>query len=110
MDLHIGQKLVCVDMRHRPGDGANAYEKMPKEGSVYTVRAIVPADVLYGLDEPGLLLAEIKNCKRNYRCPKGSMFVELCFRCSRFRPVQTTNIEVFLKMLEPVKVREPALT
>jgi hypothetical protein len=30
------------------------------------------------------------------------------FRVSRFRPVRTTRIDAFLKMLEPAKVREPA--
>jgi hypothetical protein len=31
---------------------------------------------------------------------------ELAFRVSRFRPVRTTNIDVFRQMLEPQRVAE----
>jgi hypothetical protein len=64
------------------------------------VRGIVPADV-YGYDEAGLLLLEIVNSERQYASPKGPATFELAFRVSRFRPVRSTSIEVFRKMLVP---------
>lgn len=51
---------------------------------------------------------EIVNKVRRYLCPDGrSRKREKAFRMSRFRPVRTTNIEVFTRMLEPVP-QEPA--
>jgi hypothetical protein len=43
LDLHVGQKMVCVDMSHWPGDALHAREIMPREGEIYTIRAIVRA-------------------------------------------------------------------
>jgi hypothetical protein len=70
----------------------------PRKGSVYTVRAIAPR-VVHGHDEDGLHLVEIANPTRTR---KDGSLLELAFRMSRFRPLRTTNIDVFLEMLEPV--------
>jgi len=102
---HIGQKVVCLDNRLR-GGGVYARETLPKVGSVYTIRAIVPCKV-YGYDEDGLLLVEVVNSERQYLSPRGPITHELAFRITRFRPVRTTSIDAFRKMLEPLKVREP---
>jgi hypothetical protein len=55
-------------------------------------------------------LVEVVNAELNYTCRSGPVRCELSFRVSRFRPVQRTNIDVFQKLLKPVKGREPALT
>jgi len=105
MNLYAGQKVLCLDNRCR-GSGSWEHEVLPKNGAVYTIRAIVPCRVEYGLDEDGLLLAEIVNQPRLYSTPRGPVTRELAFRVSRFRPVRTTNIEVFQKMLEPLSAYE----
>lgn len=107
--LNIGQKVICVDDRRRKvGSYSYAHEALPKISAVYTIRAIVPRDYASGFDEDGLHLVEIANSPRLYRTPSGPIMCELFFRASRFRPVRTTNIDVFRTMLEPVPVREPA--
>jgi hypothetical protein len=73
---------------------------LPKRGSVYTIREIVPCKEM-GFDEDGLRLVEIVNLGRRYVSPTGPVTHELAFRVSRFRPVRTTNIDVFRQMLEP---------
>jgi hypothetical protein len=105
MAFHVGQRVVCVNTcnwpryEHRPA--------LPTRGGVYTVRAIVSC-VADGYDEDGLRLVEIVNPKRRLRWPSGRcQRIELCFRMSRFRPVRTTSIDVFTRMLEPVP-KEPA--
>jgi hypothetical protein len=81
---------------------------LPQKGVVYTIRAIVPCRALFGRDEDGLHLVEIVNPTWRFTLPRKSEWIrgELAFRISRFRPVRTTNIDVFTKMLEPVPVRE----
>jgi hypothetical protein len=98
--LRIGQKVIYVDDAPRPGAGI-VHETAPKVGHIYTIREIVPAEELYGLDENGLLLVEVVNRMRKYVCKFGPVVCEMCFRESRFRPVQTTNIDMFLRMAGP---------
>jgi hypothetical protein len=97
--LYVGQRVVYVDDR-RKNLITHPHETLPKLGSVYTVRDIIPCRALYGDDEDGLYLVEIVNPVR--------IKYELAFRVSRFRPVQTTNIDVFLRMLKPTRVVEVA--
>ena len=105
MAFRVGQRVVCVDTRKWPYL-ADRWT-LPTRGVVYTVRAIVPC-MADGYAEDGLRLVEIVNPKRMLCCPSGRwQRIELCFRMSRFRPVRTTSIEVFQKMLEPVP-QEPA--
>jgi hypothetical protein len=104
--LHIKQRVICVNDRRWPG-GYTYVPKLPKMGSVYTIRTIVPCKV-YGYDEDGLFLVELVNPVRVHNSPRGPMKGELKFRVSRFRPVHTTNIDVFLAMLEPMPARKPA--
>jgi hypothetical protein len=56
--------------------------------------------------EDGVRLVEIVNRPRRWRSPTGWRDTELAFRISRFRPVRSTNIDVLLQMLEPVRVLE----
>jgi hypothetical protein len=102
--MRIGQKVVCADARRR-NDGrryACDGELLPQEGCVYTIRAIVPCKGL-GYEQDGLLLEEVVNPVRRYVSPSGPVTSELMFRASRFRPVRSTKIDVFLAMLEPSK-------
>jgi hypothetical protein len=105
MNLYVAQKVLCLDDRRR-GGGRWEHEALPKTGAVYTVRAIVSCIAEYGLDEDGLPLAEIVNQPRLYSTPRGPVTRELAIRISRFRPVRTTNIELFQKMLEPLSAYE----
>ena len=106
MDLRVGQKVICINARHP--DLALYDEALPTEGAIYTIRAIVLWS-LRGGDEDGLHLVEIVNTPRVYFTPSGRVLAELIFRVSRFRPVRETNIDVFLKMLEPAPVQEAEL-
>ena len=109
--FYVGQKVIYVNDR-RSSDARHCVwdrETFPKVGSIYTIRAIVECRVAYGYDEDGLLLMEIVNRPDHYVSPRGRITHELAFRVSRFRPIQTTSIDVFTDMLEPVPVREPEL-
>ena len=74
-------------------------------GAVYTIRHIIAREA-YGYAEDGLLLEEIINPALQYRSPRGPITIELMFRIRRFRPVRSTNIDVFLKMLVPIHVKQ----
>ena len=101
MSFHVGQRVICVDDRPRVGVRAGrGDEAMPKAGITYTIRTILHREPL-GLDQDGVLLEEIVNPVRWYTAPAGPIRAELHFRVDRFRPVRTTNIDVFTRMLEP---------
>jgi hypothetical protein len=74
-------------------------------GGVYTIRDIFDASA-HGFDQPGLLLAEIVNPVRRYISQCGPVTVEQFWLAYRFRPLRTTNIDVFKAMLEPVPAVE----
>lgn len=100
MAFRVGQRVVCVNTRNWPRDDRRP--TYPKRGAVYTVRAIYPGRA-HGYDEDGLRLVEIVNRRGTYWSPDGRRRrCELAFRMSRFRPLRTTNIDVFTRMLEPV--------
>jgi len=102
----VGQKVVCVDASHMVGEGLG--ETRPTAGSLYTIRHIVPRGV-YGFDDHGLLLVEIVNPPLWYASRwdwGGRVRRELHFRARRFRPLRTTNIDVFTRMLEPTPTCE----
>ena len=108
MPLSVGQRVVCTDNRPRDeGDGSTfgyGDEVRPALGATYTIRAIVPGRPL-GYEGDGVLLEEIVNPVRAYEAPTGPVTCEPFFRAWRFRPVRTTSIDVFLRMLEPVPSR-----
>lgn len=90
--FHVGQKVVCIETWvRREGYGD---EVGPVAGKVYTIRALLDEDVWGDL---GLHLEEIVNPVRNYFGGP----LEPGFARRRFRPVKTTNIDVFLNMLAP---------
>ena len=106
VDLSLGQKWIT------PVSHVLAITvplAMPCEGNVYTVRAVLDARP-YGFDCDALLLEEVVNPVMAHTTAPvaGAVFeVEQFFLAWRFRPVRTTSIEVFEKLLEPVP-QEPA--
>jgi hypothetical protein len=105
MAFHVGQRVVCVDLSPRRKYLHHAVWvapfAMPKRGGVYTVRDVFDAR-RYGFDQDGLLLEEIINPVLDYVAPAGHVRIEQFFLAFRFRPLRTTSIEAFHKMLEPV--------
>jgi hypothetical protein len=96
VQLVVGQKVICVsDMPISPS--LRTDEAIPRKGSVYTVREIVPLNTL-GADDDGLLVAEIVNPPRLYVTPVGPIRSELAFQVARFRPAP--DIGVFKRMFE----------
>jgi hypothetical protein len=85
--FHVGQKVVCVRADWDDGD-----EIVPVKGAVYTVR-----QTCEWRGNPGIRLVEIVNEPGDYI---GGVR-ECSFAARAFRPVKTTSIDVFLKMLEP---------
>lgn len=82
--FEIGERIVCVDAKTRK---AHAPTTELVEGKVYTVRDISP--------QGGIYLEEIINEKHPYFNREWAYFED------RFRPIKSTNISIFLKMLEP---------
>lgn len=91
------QRVVCVDGRFPLGI-EKLYGELPKEGSVYTIRDIVPGIGLTGDEgEVAVYLCEIKG-------PLNAHGIERGFRAERFAPLQTTEErakeEIFLGIPE----------
>jgi hypothetical protein len=71
---------------------------IPMLGGVYTIRDIVDARP-YGHDDLGLFLREIHNPVRRYISQGGPVTIEQFWLGCRFRPLYSTNIEIFKAML-----------
>jgi hypothetical protein len=81
------QKVVCVDGHFTLGI-EKLYHELPKEGSTYTIRDIVPGIGLTGDEgEVAVYLCEIKG-------PLNAHGIERGFRADRFAPLQTTEERV----------------
>ena len=101
--FHIGQRVVCIhDVGSRP---ANEFPNVAVKGSIYTVRGFVSPDVGYERT-PGMLLEEVVNPPWEY---KEGVF-EPSFHPYHFRPLvqHKTDISVFTRMLDSVRMEEPA--
>ena len=98
----VGQKVVCVNVTPRRDGLRPRYRStaIPVLGAVYTIRELFDANP-YGYDEVGLLVEEVVNPVRRYIAKTGPVKCEQFWLSYRFRPVRTTNIDVFLEMLEP---------
>ena len=78
------QKVVCVNGRF-PLDIGKLYDELPKEGSTYTIRDIVPGIGLSGDEgEIAVYLCEIKG-------PLNAHGIERRFRADRFAPLTTAT-------------------
>ena len=98
INFEVGQKVVCVD-----ADGTNICDVQElEEGVVYTVSWIGPyLHPLWGLEEVCLKLEEVSR-KPLPGEPDDLLIIDMPFRATRFRPVKTTSIEVFKKLLTPI--------
>ena len=90
--FYVGQVVVCIDDEGLPGP-EELVGTCPKEGGVYTVRAIRLCE-----DGAGLLLEEIVNPWFRWL---GGNEGELAFHVRRFRPAKTMSLDVFKVMLAP---------
>jgi hypothetical protein len=91
--FHVGQRVVCVDAAPTPGPGDDDLDGLQK-GRVYTVRRV---------DRHYAWVVEISRRGLTWDPATGEGWKDDApFFASRFRPVKTTNIDVFLKLLEPV--------
>lgn len=80
------QKVVCVDAKFPLGI-EKLYSELPKEGSTYTIRDIVPGIGLTGEEgETAVYLCEITG-------PLNAHGIERGFRADRFAPLETTEDE-----------------
>jgi hypothetical protein len=78
------QKVVCVDGNFPIGI-EKLYSELPKEGSTYTIRDIVPGIGLTGEEgETAVYLCEITG-------PLNAHGIERGFRADRFAPLQTSE-------------------
>ena len=76
------QKVVCVDGRFPLGI-EKFYNELPKEGSTYTIRDIVPGVAVSGEEgEVAVYLCEITS-------PANQHGIERGFKAERFAPLQT---------------------
>jgi len=93
MSFHVGQQVVCVndrfsrDMRWR-----QTVRNFPILNSIYTIREIYVEGPLVGF-----CFQEILNPCTWF----AAGFGEPAFNSRNFRPVKTTSIEVFKKLLLP---------
>jgi hypothetical protein len=94
--FHVGQKVVCIGRFVAEG---YCEEVLPTKGEVYTIR-----DLVFYQGHAGVLLEEIRNPPRLYNMGEAHGVCECAFAARQFRPVKTTNIDVFLKMLKPEPV------
>ena len=86
------QKVVCIDGRFPLGIGT-LYHELPKEGSTYTIRDIVPGIGLTGDEgEIAVYLCEIQG-------PLNAHGIERGFRADRFAPLQTVVEEAEEELL-----------
>ena len=78
------QKVVCVDGRFPLGI-EKLYSELPKEGTTYTIRDIVPGVGLTGEEgETAVYLCEITG-------PINAHGIERGFRADRFAPLRTVE-------------------
>jgi len=95
------QKVVCVDGRFPLGI-EKLYDELPKEGSTYTIRDIIPGIGLTGDEgEVAVYLCEIKGRLNAHGIERG-------FRADRFAPLQRTTETAEEEMLLGIPDFAPA--
>jgi hypothetical protein len=98
MDFYVGQRVVCVRVHFsKERVWLNVVRVFPKLGAIYAVRSICEVGDLIGF-----CFEEFVNPPEHFS--RG--FVEAAFDSRRFRPVRTTSIQVFRKLLVPNPERE----
>ena len=91
MHFDIGQRVVCVDVNfsHEPL-WRSCVSAFPRLNSIYLIRDIRTAHELVGL-----CFDEIMNASADF----AEGYVEAAFDSRRFRPVRSTNVEIFKALL-----------
>lgn len=83
--FELDTPVVCVDDKF-PDGIHDIYNTLPRAGSVYRVRDIVPAQT-FGMQETcGVLLHELRNRPNRHG-------IEPAFHCSRFREATREELE-----------------
>lgn len=96
---HIGQRVVCVD---DSGIDSRVLNK-PIKNKIYTIRTVDDN----GFNKLGLRLVEIKNNAGLVVSPKNGIHIdEVCFKESRFKPIDEKRIDIFRAMLVTKKETE----
>jgi len=97
MHFSIGQRVVCVDANfsHEPV-WRSCVRAFPRRNSIYLIRDIRKVHELVGL-----CFEEIVNASADF----AEGHVEAAFDSRRFRPVRTTNVEMFKALLITDRVR-----
>tara|TARA_R110000764_G_scaffold35204_2_gene78720 strand:+ start:2395 stop:2676 length:282 start_codon:yes stop_codon:yes gene_type:complete len=88
----LNQKVVCTDDRFPPGIN-DVFNALPKKGSIYTVRDIVPAQDWKLKGTCAVMMTELVNRPNQHGIEPG-------FQCYRFR--EPTKEEMKLKKAESV--------
>ncbi len=96
----VGMKVVCIAKIWHNSDEINTF---PTEGTVYTIREVFRGINDLGVWDIALTLKEIINAKV-YTRQEG--MCEPGFDAKAFRPVKETNIDCFIKLLNPIKEKE----
>ena len=98
MSFHIGQQVVCVSDQFSANPGwRRAVLSFPQIKAIYTIREIVLGE---DVGQPGL----IGFCFYEITNPPALELGEPAFNSKNFRPVRSTNIEVFERLLVPKKL------
>jgi hypothetical protein len=91
MHFYIGQRVVCVDVKFSDEPlWRSCVRAFPRLNSIYLIRDIRNVHELVGL-----CFHEIVNAPADF----AEGYVEAAFDSRRFRPVRTTNIEIFKALL-----------
>jgi hypothetical protein len=101
MTFHVGQLVACVDDKweYSPSKMEKC-PNLPVRGMIYTVRALDAEGAIWLEEEGAVWLEEVVNPPAWFW--DDTLFCEPSFYAWRFRPVRTTNIDVFREIVEPV--------
>jgi hypothetical protein len=98
-----GDRVVCINASIKPGKLSYvgfAYPNWIKEGSTYTIRAILPNDDIV----PGILLEEVRNPLTYIHLLGREQ--EPAFGTFRFKPLEHTADEATEKEVETIGLEE----
>lgn len=108
MAFAVDQRIVCISSSWTNVDIDHAI-MYPKKGRIYTVRGyqdpMVAVFAGCAGTGPYIMLHEIVN--KASACSLG--MIEPAFSVQGFRPIteRKTDIEIFIKMLDPTRIPEP---
>lgn len=104
-----GQKVICIDGKFEP-EVLPFYVALPREGGIYVVRGLAPANDIRMNDELAVYLIGVHN-----PCSNVAPFRERGFKADRFRALQEMTEEEILAITQPelvplIEVHEPVST